>query len=200
MSTRRGNLECEPGGKFNHETTMSAQDLSKLGLDTAHSVLAKLPPSVQRALLNSYVQKALGVLVALRLVKGLNSYLSKRAQNNGQSISKWSPQKELVVVTGGCSGIGKQIMEDLSRMNVKTIILDLNEPNFSLRESPMCRDLLWKADSLKSSKCVLLCRRCHIPRSRERCGRANQKRPRPSYHPGQQCRCRISRNHIRRAG
>ena len=120
---------------------MLAQDLSQLALDTAHSVLAKLPPYVQRALLNSYVQKALGVLVALRLVKGLNSYLSKRAQNNGQRISKWSPQKELVVLTGGCSGIGKQIMEDLSRMDVKTIILDLNEPNFSLRELPMCRGL-----------------------------------------------------------
>lgn len=120
---------------------MSAQNLSQLALGTAHSVLAKLPSSIQRALLSSHVQKALGVLVALRLTKGLNSYLSKRAQNNRQTISKWSPQKELVVLTGGCSGIGKQIMEDLSRMHVKTIILDLNEPNFSLRELPMCRGL-----------------------------------------------------------
>ena len=114
---------------------MSAQHFSQLALSTAHSVFAILPPSVQRALLNSYVQKALAALVVLRLAIALNRYLSKRAQNNGQTISKWNPQKELVVLTGGCSGIGKQIMEDLSRMNVKTIILDLNEPSFPLRES-----------------------------------------------------------------
>ena len=115
--------------------TMSAQQhLSQL-LDTAQSIFAILPPSVQQALLNSYVQKSLGALVALLFVGALNRYLSKRAQNNGQKISKWNPQKELVVLTGGCSGIGKQIMEDLSQRNVKTIILDLNEPNFKLRES-----------------------------------------------------------------
>ena len=115
--------------------TMSAQQhLSQL-LDTAQSIFAILPPSVQQALLNSCVQKSLGALVALLFVGALNRYLSKRAQNNGQKISKWNPQKELVVLTGGCSGIGKQIMEDLSQRNVKTIILDLNEPNFKLRES-----------------------------------------------------------------
>ena len=115
--------------------TMSAQQhLSQL-LDTAQSIFAILPPSVQQALLNSCVQKSLGALVALLFVGALYRYLSKRAQNNGQKISKWNPQKELVVLTGGCSGIGKQIMEDLSQRNVKTIILDLNEPNFKLRES-----------------------------------------------------------------
>ena len=153
---------------------MSTQHLSQL-LDTAHSVFAILPPSVQQALLNSYVQKSLGALVALLLARALNRYLSKRAQNNGQKISKWNPQKELVVLTGGCSGIGKQIMEDLSRMNVKTIILDLNEPSFPLRESPMYRSLSLntKINRITSSKCLLLCRQHHFPRGRERCGRSN---------------------------
>lgn len=146
--------------------TMSAQQhLSQL-LDTAQSIFAILPPSVQQALLNSYVQKSLGALVALLFVGALNRYLSKRAQNNGQKISKWNPQKELVVLTGGCSGIGKQIMEDLSQRNVKTIILDLNEPNFKLRESFMCRaplSLKAKADGIKSSKCLLLRHKRYIP-------------------------------------
>lgn len=129
------------GGKFNREITMATQDFIQSALDTAHSVFLEFPSAVQRALLNSYVQRALGALVALRLAKGLNSYLSKRAQNNGQRISKWNPQKELVVLTGGCSGIGNQIMEDLSRMDVRTIILDLNQPSFPLRESSMNRGL-----------------------------------------------------------
>ena len=146
--------------------TMSAQQhLSQL-LDTAQSIFAILPPSVQQALLNSYVQKSLGALVVLLFARALNRYLSKRAQNNGQKISKWNPQKELVVLTGGCSGIGKQIMEDLSRISVKTIILDLNEPNFKLRKSPMCRaplSLKAKADSIKSFKCLLLRHQRDIP-------------------------------------
>lgn len=120
---------------------MATQDFIQSALDTAYSVFLELPSAVQRALLNSYVQRALGALVVLRLAKGLNSYLSKRAQNNGQRISKWNPQKELVVLTGGCSGIGNQIMEDLSRMDVRTIILDLNQPSFPLRESSMSRGL-----------------------------------------------------------
>lgn len=79
----------------------SAQDLLQLALSTAHSMFAELPPSVRRTPLDSYVQKTLGALVALRVVKGLNSYLSKRAKNNGQRIRKWNPQNELVVLTGG---------------------------------------------------------------------------------------------------
>lgn len=114
---------------------MSVNNQLQLCLDTAQSVFTRLHPSVQRVLLNPYVQKGFAFLVALRLAKSVNRYLSKRAQNSWLRIEKWDPTRELVVLTGGCSGIGKQIMEDLSRRNVKIVILDVNEPGFTLRTS-----------------------------------------------------------------
>lgn len=112
---------------------MSTNNQLQLCMDTAQSLFTRLHPSVQRALLNPYLQKGLGLFVALRLAKCLNSYLSKRAQNSWLQIEKWDSTRELAVLTGGCGGIGKQIMEDLSRRNVKTVILDVTDPDFTLR-------------------------------------------------------------------
>ncbi|KAB8235951.1 SDR family oxidoreductase [Aspergillus alliaceus] len=111
---------------------MSTNNQFQLCLCKAQSLFTRLHPSMQHALLNPYVQTSLAVLLALALVKGLNGYLSKRVQNNWLRIDKWDPARELVALTGGCSGIGKKIMEDLSRRKVKVVILDINEPDFSL--------------------------------------------------------------------
>lgn len=117
---------------------MSAHKQVQICLDAAQSVFAGLPPNIQRALVNPYVKKGVSLLVALKLVKGLSGYLSRRAQNSWLRIDQWDPSRELVVLTGGCSGIGKQIMQDLSRKNVTVVILDINEPDFALRTSPVC--------------------------------------------------------------
>lgn len=116
-------------------STMSVQKQLQVYWEAARAVFAGLPPNVQRALVNPYVKKGVSLLVALKLAKGLSGYLSRRAQNSWLRIDQWDPSRELVVLTGGCSGIGKQIMQDLSKKNVKVIILDINEPDFSLRMS-----------------------------------------------------------------
>jgi NAD(P)-dependent dehydrogenase (short-subunit alcohol dehydrogenase family) len=54
--------------------------------------------------------------------------------NNWQSAHPWQGDRELVLVSGGCSGIGKQIMEDLASQGIRVVILDINEPNFQLRK------------------------------------------------------------------
>lgn len=106
----------------------------QLLLNTARSLLCELPEGVQKVLFDSRVQKGLALFIAFRLVKGLNSYLSRRAQNNWLKIDRWKPTIELVALTGGASGIGKQIVKDLSQENVKIVILDVVEPDYALRK------------------------------------------------------------------
>lgn len=173
---------------------MEAQKQLQLCLHTAQSMFAGLPSSVQRALLNPYVQKSLALLVALRLVKGLSGYLSRSAQNNWLRVDRWDPNRELVVLTGGCSGIGKQIMEDLSKTSVTIAVLDIKEPGFSLRGLHFpCGLLFWL--TLRSLKCLLLQDGYHVPTGRETIGQPDQEEPWKSHRPDQQCRCRVRWNY-----
>ncbi|KAJ5587994.1 uncharacterized protein N7459_003759 [Penicillium hispanicum] len=96
------------------------------------SALARLPAPVQHLLHNPLTQKAFGVVVALGVVQSLNRSLSQWSNNNWRGTGRWVPSCELVLLTGGCSGIGKQVMEDLARTGVRVIILDIVEPTFQL--------------------------------------------------------------------
>ncbi|EGE86042.1 short-chain dehydrogenase/reductase 2 [Blastomyces dermatitidis ATCC 18188] len=78
------------------------------------------------------LKKALIAALALGFLRTINRTLSSQALNNWQSQRPWDNKRELVLVTGGCSGIGKQIMLDLAQRGVRVVILDLNEPDFKL--------------------------------------------------------------------
>ncbi|KAJ5921004.1 NAD(P)-binding protein [Penicillium verhagenii] len=77
----------------------------------------------------------LGALGFVSLCSRINSYLSRKALNHGPSTRTWDSKLEIVVVTGGSSGIGAAIVELLSDMGVKTIILDINEPQEKLKQN-----------------------------------------------------------------
>ena len=64
----------------------------------------------------------------------MNNQLSRYTLNNFTTLSKWDPSKELAVVTGGAGGIGWQTMKDLSALNVRVVILDVQEPKEPLRK------------------------------------------------------------------
>ncbi|KAL4755877.1 uncharacterized protein BDW70DRAFT_165037 [Aspergillus foveolatus] len=111
---------------------LSSNHLVQLCLEKAQSLFSLLPSNVQDYLSRPFVRKAVAIVVALQLLRGVNRYLSQQAQNNWVRARPWNASRELVLLTGGSSGIGKQIMLDLSNLNVRIIIVDVKEPDFSL--------------------------------------------------------------------
>ncbi|OJD12733.1 hypothetical protein AJ78_06711 [Emergomyces pasteurianus Ep9510] len=86
------------------------------------------------SLLQSYpfISKSLIAFLAFSILRTVNRTLSSQAVNNWQSQRPWDNKRELVLLTGGCSGIGKHIMMELAEKGVKVVILDLNEPTVKL--------------------------------------------------------------------
>ncbi|KAE8316510.1 hypothetical protein BDV41DRAFT_562138 [Aspergillus transmontanensis] len=111
---------------------MSANHLVQLFLDKASVLFSQLPPNAQDYLSRPFVHKAIAFVAAIQSLRIANRCLSQRAQNNWVRSRPWDASKELVLLTGGSSGIGKQIMQDLAKLNVKVIICDIQEPKFSL--------------------------------------------------------------------
>lgn len=101
-------------------------------LQYTQTALAALPQPAQAFLHNSTAQKALAGLAAFIIARATNRFLSQCALQNWTVNSAWNPASELVLLTGGTSGIGKQVMEDLSKTGVRVVILDINEPTFTL--------------------------------------------------------------------
>lgn len=101
-------------------------------LQYTQTALASLPEPAQALLRNSTAQKTFAGLGALILARATNRFISQCALQNWTTNSAWNAANELVLLTGGTSGIGKQVMEDLSKSGVRVVILDINEPAFTL--------------------------------------------------------------------
>ncbi|KAL2827658.1 hypothetical protein BJY01DRAFT_241121 [Aspergillus pseudoustus] len=111
---------------------MSVSNILQLCSNKAEIIISHLPLTVQDFLARSLVRRSFALLAAAQLLRALNRYLSRKAQNNWVQIKPWNSRNELVLVTGGSSGIGKQMVFDLAKLNVRTIIFDIQEPDFSL--------------------------------------------------------------------
>ena len=75
--------------------------------------------------------KALKVLVFLAVLRRLNAWINRRALNNGVS-DHYNWNNEVVVLTGGSNGIGRQIAELLGNRGIKVAILDIQAPKDNL--------------------------------------------------------------------
>ncbi|OQE46414.1 hypothetical protein PENCOP_c001G02449 [Penicillium coprophilum] len=83
----------------------------------------------------SIITSTLSVLIGSLVLYYLHTNISEKVLNNFQATEPWIPENELVLLTGGSGGIGRQIMEDLSRKKVRVVILDINRPIFELPEN-----------------------------------------------------------------
>ncbi|SPO01993.1 related to a retinal short-chain dehydrogenase/reductase [Cephalotrichum gorgonifer] len=96
------------------------------------SSLAKLSeqysPVALELLKSPKVRNAAAIFGFLTLLPSLNRWLSWRRANNNITRRTWNAPKEIVVVTGGSSGIGAKIVQMLESRGLKIIILDVNPP------------------------------------------------------------------------
>ncbi|CAG8144580.1 unnamed protein product [Penicillium olsonii] len=113
------------------DLTLTSHHIMSL-LEYTQTALSALPEPAQALLRNPTAQKTLAGVGAFLLARAANQFLSRCAHQNWTVNSAWKADAELVLLTGGTSGIGKQVMEDLSKQGVRVIILDINEPNFTL--------------------------------------------------------------------
>jgi len=70
--------------------------------------------------------KVIGILFSLGLLDRLNKWLSRMALNGYTKDPTWNWKKEVIVVTGGSSGIGAKLALKLSGAGLTVIILDVN--------------------------------------------------------------------------
>lgn len=76
----------------------------------------------------------LAILLVLGLLRRINIFLSDQVLNNWESDTyDWS--KELVVVTGGSSGIGELVTQDLCCRAISVAVIDIVEPKYPIRTS-----------------------------------------------------------------
>lgn len=71
----------------------------------------------------------LGVLGGSLLIYYLHSKIL------AQASEKWNLQNEFIIVTGGSSGIGSHIVEELALRKARVLILDIQTPTFELPEN-----------------------------------------------------------------
>ncbi|OKL55217.1 hypothetical protein UA08_09515 [Talaromyces atroroseus] len=94
--------------------------------------IQRLTLNVESILLSSTTRNLLAVVIALKLLAKLNRVLSTLALNNWMS-DKYDWSHEIVLLTGGCSGIGQGVVaRGLARRGVKVIVVDIQEPSSPL--------------------------------------------------------------------
>ncbi|KAL4779596.1 hypothetical protein BJX76DRAFT_365123 [Aspergillus varians] len=112
---------------------MSPHNLLHHCLGKAQALFSYIQAKLQVYLSHPLILKSLGLIATIHLLRSINSYLSRNAQNNWVRTQPWNPSNEIILLTGGSSGIGKQIMQDLVKLDVKAIIVfDIHEPGFEL--------------------------------------------------------------------
>lgn len=97
---------------------------------------ALLPPSIYRTVTTPGFINWLKVLLGLGILRKANNYLSQLVLNNFTSDT-WKLGEEIVLITGGSSGMGELLVHKLAKSSAKIIILDLVPSQKPLRKSSL---------------------------------------------------------------
>jgi short-subunit dehydrogenase len=106
-------------------------------MDIHQKLVNLLPEDIQQRILSlvesvpASGRTATSVLGALGLLYFINSFLNNRALGNSSRI-QWDWRKEIVLVTGGSSGLGELVARKLAQRSVKVVVVDLQPPKTSL--------------------------------------------------------------------
>jgi FlaA1/EpsC-like NDP-sugar epimerase len=84
---------------------------------------------------NKNILAGAAAVLLIGLLPRFNAWLTRRKVNNYLTDNSWDWTREIVVVTGGSSGIGKEIVLKLAKKHIKVIVIDLKAPSYQLRKS-----------------------------------------------------------------
>ncbi|KAJ8061269.1 hypothetical protein OCU04_010334 [Sclerotinia nivalis] len=93
-----------------------------------HKLQAILPTNIQPHITSPASVRTLKVLLVFGILKGLNDKLSQLVLNNWKGNAEFIKSQELVLITGGSSGLGELMARDFSSKGVKVVVMDLNPP------------------------------------------------------------------------
>lgn len=95
------------------------------------NLFPKLFDSVAPYIDRTKATSILAALFGLGLLGTASKVLTERKINNFVA-DKYEWTKEIVVITGGSSGIGELVCKDLQRRGIKLVIIDVNAPKYTL--------------------------------------------------------------------
>lgn len=75
--------------------------------------------------------KTSSTLLAIAEVFWITQFLNWGANNNFTRAKPWNPNKELVLITGGSSGIGASVATRLAKEGSRVVVLDISPLTFS---------------------------------------------------------------------
>ncbi|KAM0150444.1 hypothetical protein ACHAQE_008945 [Botrytis cinerea] len=87
-----------------------------------------IPTKIQPYIGSPALIRALKVLLVLGIVRGVNNKLSRLVLNNWKRNAKFIKSQEVVLITGGSSGIGESMAREFSSKGVKVVVMDVSPP------------------------------------------------------------------------
>ena len=97
-------------------------------------IRSALPIKLRRLVSSPALLSILKISLGFGILRRINNTLSQRALNNGTASVKFIKSQEVVLITGGASGIGECMARMFAEKGVKVVVLDLHPPKDPLRE------------------------------------------------------------------
>lgn len=97
-------------------------------------ISSALPNNLTSLISSPALLSTLKISLGLSILRKINNVLSQRALNNWKASAKFIKSQEVVLITGGASGIGEGMARLFAEKGVKVVVLDLHPPKDPLRE------------------------------------------------------------------